>query len=119
MTRPPLSLTATAMALAIPLPRPMINTVLSFKEVICFSPLAAPIYPRRVTASFFLASGTFLPGRPSGEFLFALYGGAEQLGVLVGPGRTGPDGDVRPARQQDVLHPVRAGVFLQVQLDVG
>jgi len=49
---------------------------LSFKEVICFSPLAAPIDPRRVTAPFFLASGTFLSGRLSGEVLFALYGGA-------------------------------------------
>jgi hypothetical protein len=52
MTRPPLSLTAMAMALAIPLPRPMISTVLSFKEVICFSPLAALIDLRRVTTPF-------------------------------------------------------------------
>jgi hypothetical protein len=39
----------------------MISTVLSFKEVISFSPLAAPIDPRRVTAPFISRPVNFRP----------------------------------------------------------
>jgi predicted dithiol-disulfide oxidoreductase (DUF899 family) len=44
---------------------------------------------------------------------------AEQLSVLIGPGRPRPDGEVGFTGPQHVQHPVRAAVLLQVQLNVG
>jgi hypothetical protein len=44
---------------------------------------------------------------------------AERLRVLVGPGRPRPDDEVRPAGLEDIQHAIRAGVLLQVELDVG
>jgi hypothetical protein len=38
----------------------VISTVLSFREGICFSPLAAQIDPRRVIAPFYTAFASFL-----------------------------------------------------------
>ena len=44
---------------------------------------------------------------------------AEQFGVLIGARWSRPDGDVGGSGQQGIQHLVRAGVFLQVELDVG
>ena len=44
---------------------------------------------------------------------------AERLRVLIRPRWPRPDDDVRPSGLEDIQHAIRAGVLLQVELDVG